>query len=330
MRNKKVVVDVHPICGLSTVIASVILVTLGLITLITRKCCKIDWQTHSLLSLGRVHRYMAYATLILAQVSITVGIVWYYQRLKQLHWGIIYAAINLGAFTTPIVFCEILRIRTLQQCDSFNIMQTSIDQQEFEEMIEEGRKLVILDELVIDVESFISRHPGGRFALQHNIGRDISKYFHGGYSLEGNLGPNPVQGHKHSNYARKIVNQLAIATFEKQTTVQETVMNVMRPLTHRLTGDTCIIHLQSQDKQVVPNMKHFYSGLSILGKHFTIRSNERESVTRQYTVSNIMRPKIYEELIRVLRTDDKNMTKLFSLIESDDKNNMMFVVKDYE
>jgi len=78
MRNKKVVVDVHPICGLSTVIASVILVTLGLITLITRKCCKIDWQTHSLLSLGRVHRYMAYATLILAQVSITVGIVWYY------------------------------------------------------------------------------------------------------------------------------------------------------------------------------------------------------------------------------------------------------------
>jgi ferredoxin-NADP reductase len=42
-----------------------------------------------------------------------------------------------------------------------------------------------------------------------------------------------------------------------------------------------------------------------------------------------MRPKIYEELIRVLRSDDKNVAKLLSLIESEDKNNMMFVVKDY-
>ena len=27
-------------------------------------------------------------------------------------------------------------------------------------------------------------HPGGKFALQQNIGRDISKFFNGGYSLE--------------------------------------------------------------------------------------------------------------------------------------------------
>ena len=69
-------------------------------------------------------------------------------------------------------------------------------------MVEEGRKLVILDELVLDVGSFISRHPGGRFALENNIGRDISKFFHGGYSLEGNLGPVPAACWKHSNLAR--------------------------------------------------------------------------------------------------------------------------------
>ena len=82
-------------------------------------------------------------------------------------------------------------------------------------MLEEGRKLVILDELVLDVEKFISRHPGGRFVLQINIGRDISKFFHGGYSLEGNLGDRPQYGYRHSNIARKIVNQLAVATFDK-------------------------------------------------------------------------------------------------------------------
>jgi len=42
-----------------------------------------------------------------------------------------------------------------------------------------------------------------------------------------------------------------------------------------------------------------------------------------------MRPKVYEELIRVLRTDDKNMTKLFNKMDADENNSMMFVVKDY-
>jgi cytochrome b involved in lipid metabolism len=65
---------------------------------------------------------------------------------------------------------------------------------------------VILDEMVLDVSKFISHHPGGMFVLEHNIGQDISKFFFGGYSLDGNLGPKPAGGYKHSNYARKIVN----------------------------------------------------------------------------------------------------------------------------
>ena len=43
-----------------------------------------------------------------------------------------------------------------------------------------------------------------------------------------------------------------------------------------------------------------------------------------------MRPKVYEELIRVLRTDDKNLTKLFNKLDHDENNSMMFVVKDYD
>lgn len=63
---------------------------------------------------------------------------------------------------------------------------------EFNNLVEHGRKLVILDELVLDIEGFTNHHPGGKFVLFHNVGRDISKFFHGGYSLEGNLGQAPA------------------------------------------------------------------------------------------------------------------------------------------
>ena len=67
-----------------------------------------------------------------------------------------------------------------------------------------------MDDLVLDVTKFQSSHPGGKFLIERNIGRDISKYFHGGYSFE------PLQNskdHTHSNYARTIVNDLVVARY---------------------------------------------------------------------------------------------------------------------
>lgn len=71
--------------------------------------------------------------------------------------------------------------------------------------MEEGEKLVILDDMVLDVSKFMSNHPGGRFAIEQNVGRDISKFFYGGYSQEPSTSLEP---HTHSNDARKIVNSL--------------------------------------------------------------------------------------------------------------------------
>ena len=52
------------------------------------------------------------------------------------------------------------------------------------QMIQNGQKLVILDDLILDIADFMPEHPGGFFSLNHNIGRDVSKFFYGGYSLE--------------------------------------------------------------------------------------------------------------------------------------------------
>ena len=69
--------------------------------------------------------------------------------------------------------------------------------EEFEAKVKEGALLVILEDLVIDVEKYMDNHPGGKFVLNHQIGRDISKFFYGGYSLESG-----VENHTHSQIAR--------------------------------------------------------------------------------------------------------------------------------
>jgi len=42
------------------------------------------------------------------------------------------------------------------------------------------------------------------------VGKDISKYFYGGYSYEPQKG---AKNHTHSNYARTIVNSLIVARY---------------------------------------------------------------------------------------------------------------------
>ena len=95
----------------------------------------------------------------------------------------------------------------------FNEPKISITVEQFEKRVGSGEKLVLLDDKVLDVGKFMWNHPGGTFLIQHNIGRDISKFFYGGYHLENGPGLKP---YTHSNDARKAVNSLIIATLEEK------------------------------------------------------------------------------------------------------------------
>lgn len=61
-----------------------------------------------------------------------------------------------------------------------------IDEETFENWVKNGEKLVILDDMVLDIGAFAYHHPGGAFLLEYNVGRDISKFFYGSYALDGN------------------------------------------------------------------------------------------------------------------------------------------------
>jgi len=83
----------------------------------------------------------------------------------------------------------------------------NISIEEFNIRIRKGDELVILDDMILDVSKFKSHHPGGRFVINHNIGRDISKFFYGGYTLENYEGLKP---YTHSNIARTVVNTIIV------------------------------------------------------------------------------------------------------------------------
>lgn len=81
-----------------------------------------------------------------------------------------------------------------------------INESEFEAKIKNGEQLVILDDLVLDVSRYGEFHPGGAFLINHNVGRDVSKFFHGGHALDSNSNDPKAKTPKyaHSNIARLV------------------------------------------------------------------------------------------------------------------------------
>ena len=85
-----------------------------------------------------------------------------------------------------------------------------ISVQQFTRRVKEGHKLVILDDMVLNTENF--DHPGGQYLLDYNIGRDISKFFYGGYALNSSY-----KEFEHPQSSLLLVNQLKIGRLTTDT-----------------------------------------------------------------------------------------------------------------
>jgi hypothetical protein len=118
--------------------------------------------------------------------------------------------------------------------------------------------------------------------------------------------------------------------------VQSTVCTISRPDCASLNELTQVICLQSANGQAVPNFKKFYPGLSMPGKHFLLSNRPgflRSKVSRHYTVCNVMRPKVYQELLRLLRATEGSENfghYLGSLLTTQDENKVYVTIKNYK
>jgi len=209
---------------------------------------------------------------------------------------------------------------TWRQEDAFKYPEITISEEEFAQRVKEGEKLVILDNMVLDIGSYAYAHPGGAFLLEHNIGRDISKFVYGAYALDGN-GNDPsgeTERHAHSNIARKIANRHAVAAL-KQDAVRWNTGSGNRAATFfkidssksRKINDTIqTFCFSTLDAKVIPGLKHYSTSLRDLGRHYHIVhlgqdgrpfKHKNTIVRRQYTTTNCLEPRHYDHLLELLQ-----------------------------
>ena len=123
--------------------------------------------------------------------------------------------IHFVLFFSLLFICEVIFIIVKRRETPYKAVTTKMTLSQFNDLVKEGQQLVILDDMILDVSRFKTNHPGGKFVIEHNIGRDISKFFYGGYTLENGR----TLPHTHTNIARYVVNSLVIAKLEEETPV---------------------------------------------------------------------------------------------------------------
>lgn len=124
---------------------------------------------------------------------------------------------------------------------------------------------------MVDLSKFKFSHPGGKFVIEHNVGRDISKFFYGSYMLENDMDP-----HLHSNIARRIVNEITIGRLKEN--VFPYTMSVSASQVVNENSRTFI--LRSHGNGVKKFIHPASDDMSSFGRHYMIRTFDNPALKR--------------------------------------------------
>jgi hypothetical protein len=69
--------------------------------------------------------------------------------------------------------------------------------------------------------------------------------------------------------------------------------------TQQINDTTAAIFLKSMRAE--NNFRRFFPGLSMLGKHFTVKKCHVDKITRQYTICNIMEKSVYAHVLKMVK-----------------------------
>ena len=287
-----------------------------------------EWGTTRVLQIGKIHRYSGQIFCFFVQGLIMFAIMDNFGFERKWIFVSVFQFVGLAIIIGAL---EIRHQWIMSQEEPYKVPELVMNGEELERRLHNGEMLMILDDLVLDVSQFYKVHPGGKFVIEHTVGTDIAKFFYGGYSLEGNMKPTPAFGFRHSNYARIIANDLAIARFDCPADGStESFCRLRWDLDNEVNKLTRSFVLETLDQKPRKNYKTYYPGLKNLTKHFWIRSMAQPDVIRHYTTCNAMRPRFYNELVRVLNNQDQIKTFDKSVLNSEDANSMVFTIKNYK
>lgn len=160
------------------------------------------WKTKWAMFSKVGHQVFGLAIILLSNFQVVTGLINYDSPVK----GLIYA--HFAVYLVLLGIIEVLyRIR-------YKYKEKGIVQKEglptvthfhFNAMLRSGRKLVLFNNHIVDVESFMDEHPGTKFLISENIGCEIGKYFYGAYTIDNDMKP-----HTHSSYAAELIEKMTI------------------------------------------------------------------------------------------------------------------------
>jgi cytochrome b involved in lipid metabolism len=258
----------HAIAGYLTLALIFVVSLTGVGAIAFGKWVKIkNWNTHKepQVIIGKIHRYTGYIIFCFGLAANCTGLIVYQKHYDYTN--------DKRYVMSNILFCILLTIfaETIHQLwklksrieVSAEISMDSISVEKFKTLShQENRKLFILDNKVLDYGEYDKQHPGGRFTFHQNIGRGISKFFYGGFKLF-NL---PTERNwNHSSSAMAVLNSMAIGHLEGQGDVKPLKVRVAEKIV--VNGIANTFRFESVDGKQVNNFKHWYSDLSVIGRH---------------------------------------------------------------
>ena len=180
----------HAIFGYIALVLSVVVGLTGLITFFFSRCHRDkSWARFELWKIfGSMHTFLGYLTLTLCVGVNSGGMVTYalhYLNSKMLYQ---YAFYNFYFIIGIVLSSEITyRCWRKTRVNSKFVLnkkyEIPIALKELELRAARGENLVILENLVLDFSDYAAYHPGGKFLLEKNRGRDITKFYYGAYAI---------------------------------------------------------------------------------------------------------------------------------------------------
>ena len=215
--------DFHNILGLMTMFLTILGSLSGTLAASIMRFYNGDkpWsQQEKVQRIAKIHRWAGYLMLFVGNVCSMTGIVHYFGDFLQEDSKRPLGFVSLITFVIFVILCEVTyRIRNRYAMGHIKTpviiddggKAKSYSASEIDTLVKEGKQLVVFDNLVLDLNGYERIHPGGKFNLIHNLGRDVSKFFFGGYNLVNGENKRP---HHHSQPALDIVKTLVVGVLQ--------------------------------------------------------------------------------------------------------------------
>jgi hypothetical protein len=192
------------------------------------------WQHHKEVhnKIGKLHKLFGNFVIVLGFVTTIIGLFAYmnhYPGTRAKRLTIAYMLVYPSfAIIFEVGFRYWRRNGNRELAVRPNLKQISVDTFK-SKVFEQKKSWWILDNCVLDNDNlppighYDHFHPGGRFTLTKNFGRDISKYFYGGYVLVNSAEGEKV--HNHSHTSMQVCNNMVIANLLGQGEVRPYLCN---------------------------------------------------------------------------------------------------------